>query len=99
MALTPEDVLASLVAEIAKSAFNGIATFDMCYDRIPQMITLTPEDLAPSGPRNGEPLWKQRVRNIKSHDDSPNNYIELGILEHVPGVGFKISKPTSKNSE
>lgn len=98
MALTPEDVLASLVVKIAQSAPNGIATFDMCYHHIPQMITLTPEDLAPSGPRNGEPLWKQRVRNIKSHDDSPNNYIELGFLEHVPMVGFKISKTTSKNS-
>ena len=31
------------------------------------------------------------MRNIQSHHVSPNNFINLGYLEHVPGGGLRIT--------
>jgi hypothetical protein len=36
-------------------------------------------------------MWEQEVRNIKSHFESPSNYIYEGYLEHVPGVGYRVT--------
>lgn len=90
MPVTSERDLAMAVLRIASGAPNGIATFDQCYAEIPNLIILTTEDLTPSATRNGEPMWKQRVRNIQSHHVSDENFISLGYLEHVVGTGYKI---------
>jgi hypothetical protein len=44
-----------------------------------------------SGTRPGEPMWHQIVRNIKSHDAANGNFIERGLLEHIPRVGYRIT--------
>lgn len=36
-------------------------------------------------------MWQQLVRNIKSHDKSPGNFIADGYLAHVPNVGYRIT--------
>ena len=91
MTCTSENEFAHLVMKIALGNQNKIATFAECFSKIPSMITLTPEDTAPSVPRNGEPLWYQRIRNIKSHSPSFENFINKGLLEHIPDVGYKIT--------
>ncbi|CAO3372179.1 hypothetical protein [Azospirillum argentinense] len=36
-------------------------------------------------------MWKQIVRNIKSHDKDDGNFINLGLLKHVPDRGYQIT--------
>ncbi len=36
-------------------------------------------------------MWHQLVRNIKSHDKVPGNFINEGYLISIPRVGYRIS--------
>ena len=58
---------------------------------IPHYIELTDGDMEDSLTRPGEQLWEQIIRNIQSHKASPNNFINLGYLEHVRGGGLRIT--------
>lgn len=58
---------------------------------IPHYIDLTDGDTEDSLTRPGEKLWEQIIRNIQSHKASPNNFINLGYLEHVRGGGLRIT--------
>ena len=58
---------------------------------IPHYIDLTDGDMGDSPTRPGEQLWEQIIRNIQSHTASPNNFINLGYLEHVRGGGLRIT--------
>lgn len=97
MVATSEKQLSEAVLKVANGKSDGIATFDDCYEVIPTLITLSPEDIAPSTTRKGEPMWKQRVRNIKSHDKVENNFIEQGLLTHIPHLGYKITSAGKKH--
>lgn len=70
---------------------QGIATFKQLYAEIPNEIKLSVSDLSPSITRNGEPMWYQIVRNIKSHDKVEGNAIYEGWLVHVPKIGYKLT--------
>jgi len=51
-------------------------------------LILSEGDLAPSGPRNGEPMWKQLIRNIISHREA--NFVSEGYFERIQN-GLKIT--------
>lgn len=73
------------------AANSGLCTFERAYQEVPQHVVLSPDNLAPSLTRAGELMWQQLVRNIKSHDTTSGNLIAEGYLEHVPGVGYRLT--------
>lgn len=90
--MATENDIAIGVMRIAAGSTTGIATFKRCRLRIPQLVNLTADNLALSGTRPGELMWHQLVRNIKSHDQVEGNFIERGLLQHVPRVGYSITQ-------
>jgi hypothetical protein len=89
--MAEESDVALAVMRIAALQANGITTFYKAKKDIPNLIALSATNLSQSIPRHPEPMWHQLIRNIKSHDKSDGNYIQLGYLEHVPRVGYKIT--------
>lgn len=87
--MAEENDIALGVVKIAK-ANGGLCTFKQAYQQIPNYVTLNAANLAASTIRLGEPMWHQLVRNIKSHDTVPGNFIHDGLLIHVPEVGYRI---------
>lgn len=87
---TGEAKMQPIVLKILNQKPNGQATIDDIIAEVPQHITLTAGDLLPSQTRDGEALWEQIVRNIRSHSESPNNYIARGYIEEFEG-GYKIT--------
>jgi hypothetical protein len=85
MALTSETEFADIVVVILGEQTSRQASFVELIAEIPNRITLTPEDLAPSPTRPGEGVWEQRVRNITSHKDTRGNAIYEGRLVSIPG--------------
>lgn len=77
--------------EVAEAAIKvltdrtGRATIKELVGEIPNYLTLSDDDLAPSPTRPGEALWEQQVRNITSHKASPGNAIYDGKLVAIPG--------------
>jgi hypothetical protein len=59
---------------------------------MPDYIDLTEGDMADSTTRPGEKLWEQIIRNIQSHKDTGTNFIKLGLLDHVPDGGLRITQ-------
>ena len=86
-----ENEIALAACQIAATSPNGVATFRRMKREIPNHLTLSAGDRAPSQTRPGEQLWEQLIRNIKSHSDTEGNYIREGYLEHVPRVGYRIT--------
>ena len=89
--------IARAVLLIAFQEPTGIATFNKMRANLPSVIDLSDEDLAPSLTRNGEKLWEQQIRNIKSHYEADGNFIFEGYLEHVPYKGYRITEKGRKN--
>lgn len=90
--MATEQDIARAVMRIAASQQNRIASFNRCRREIPALVRLNAANQAPSQTRPGEPMWHQIVRNIKSHDIAGTNYIAQGLLEHVPRVGYRITR-------
>ena len=86
-----ENAIAFAVLQIAASNKHGIATYAQCKKEIPDLVKLTADDKVMSATRPGEPMWHQLIRNIKSHHESEDNYINRGYLAHKPRVGFQIT--------
>lgn len=91
-----ETEIAVAVMKIAAQQPDQIATFKKCRHQIPNIITLDPEDRAPSPTRSGEQMWEQQIRNIRSHHEADGNYIKEGYLEHIPDTGYKITEKGQK---
>jgi len=89
--MTTEEKIAFAVLQIAGTQPNGIASHRRIRAELPKVVNLDTADLAPSHTRNGEEMWHQIVRNIKSHDKTAGNYIYEGLLESVPRVGYRIT--------
>lgn len=89
--MSRETEIAKAVMKIAASQANGIATFNRCRAEVPTHVRLTSTERTLSSTRRGEPMWHQIVRNIRSHHDADGNFIERGLLRHVPRVGYEIT--------
>lgn len=88
--MADENDIARGIVLIAR-ANGGLCTYKRAYREIPNHVPLNAANTAPSVTRPGEPMWHQLVRNIKSHDQNPGNFIHDGHLTHVPGVGFRVT--------
>lgn len=91
MARVTEEDISIAVARIAKSRKDGICSHRRARAEIPNLVALNADDRAPSQTRKGEQMWHQLVRNIKSHHQADGNFIERGLLESVPRVGYRIT--------
>lgn len=78
--LTTENEIAEAVLRILASTVSGEATLSALKKKIPAEVKLTPDDLTQSDTRPNEPMWEQRLRNIKSHHKTEGNYIAEGYL-------------------
>jgi hypothetical protein len=85
MSRVTEAEVAKVVEAILEERSNGRATIKELIAEIPNHLTLSADDLAPSLTRPGEVLWEQQVRNITSHKSSPGNAIYEGSLVAIPG--------------
>lgn len=87
--MADESDIAKGVVQIAQ-ANKKLCTYKRAYKEIPNHVKLSAANTAPSVTRPGEPMWHQIVRNIKSHDTTPGNFIHDGKLIHVPRVGYRV---------
>lgn len=87
---TFEAQMAPIVLKILQASPTGIMSIDAIITQVPNFTTLTSGDLKPSQTREGEALWEQIVRNIRSHSNDPGNYIHEGYISEVDG-GLQIT--------
>jgi len=85
MSRVTEAEVAVAAEEVLTANASGRATIKELIEEIPNYLTLSSEDLAPSPTRPGEAVWEQQVRNITSHKASPGNAIYEGKLVAIPG--------------
>lgn len=68
-----------LALKIASGRPNRTATTELIKNAIPGLVELSPVDLTPSIGRNGEPLWRQIVGNVISHQESVAGPFRRGL--------------------
>lgn len=71
------------VLDILAAQPHGRATVRKIKKEVPNYVSLSSQDQAPSLTRNGEKLWEQQVRNLKSHSKSPGNIFCDGYVVQV----------------
>lgn len=87
-----ENEVALAVMRIAAGRPNQLCTFNRARNEVPSYVKLSAGDLAQSTTRTNEPMWHQLIRNIKSHHDADGNFINGGLLTHVPRQGYRATK-------
>ena len=90
-----ENEVAYAIVQIAKTAPSSTVSFSRCKKEVPDYLKLSAADQAVSQTRPNEQMWEQQIRNIKSHSDTPGNYICEGYLKHIPRVGYEAT-PSGK---
>jgi|HubBroStandDraft_1064217.scaffolds.fasta_scaffold783636_1 hypothetical protein len=90
-----EAEIADVVEKILRERPDHAASIAELIKEIPNRIDLPAEDLAQSPTRPNEPMWHQRVRNIRSHKHSPGNAIHDGRLIAIRG-GYALPELRSK---
>lgn len=90
-----EAEIADVVEIILNERSSHAASIAELIKEIPNRIDLAAEDLAQSPTRPNEPLWHQRVRNIRSHKNSPGNAIHDGRLIAIRG-GYALAEVRRK---
>jgi hypothetical protein len=80
-----ETEIADIIFDYLNEKSSGKASIQELVQEIPNRVTLSVEDLAPSPTRKNEAIWEQQVRNITSHKKSPGNAIYEGKLVAIPG--------------
>jgi hypothetical protein len=86
-----EAEIADVVMAILRERTDHKASVAELIKEIPERIELSAADLVQSPTRPNEPVWHQRVRNIRSHKHSRGNAIHDGRLVPVPG-GFALGR-------
>lgn len=82
---TSETDYAVAVLRYLASLPSGEASVTAIKKKMPSLINLTPEDMAPSGTRPNERVYQQVVGNIVSHrKESSENFVNRGLLSHRP---------------
>lgn len=92
MARITENDIALAVMKIAAARPNLLCTLTRARNEIPQYVKLSVSDLAQSTTRPNEPMWHQLIRNIQSHHSTDGNFINSGLLLHVPRQGYRITE-------
>ena len=92
MARVTESEVALAVMRIAADRPNHLCTFNRARNEVPNYLNLSEADLAPSETRAGEPMWHQIIRNIQSHHGAEGNFINDGLLTHVPRQGYRVTQ-------
>ena len=90
-----EEEVAMLTVEIAAEQPDGIASFARLRREVPGRYNLSAADLQRSVTRPNEAMWEQKIRNIKTHFETPGNFIYEGYLEHVPKSVTGSQKPAN----
>lgn len=86
-----EDEISIATAKYLGTRPENQATYAEIIADLPNgFILLTQEDLEASPTRENEAKWEQIVRNITSHKDSPNNFINRGYFVPIKG-GLKLT--------
>lgn len=83
MAKTTEAELGLAVMRVLLSEPRHEATVRTLIREVPKYVELTAEDREMSNKRPNEEMWEQRVRNLKSHDNTPVNVIGEGFVARV----------------
>lgn len=73
-----------LALRIAASRPNREAETEFIKDCVPDYITLTELDLKPSDTRGGEPVWRQIVGNVVSHQSQSTSIFTKGYAVRLP---------------
>jgi hypothetical protein len=84
-----ESDIALAVLRMASEQPHHVITYEELYRELPSRIQLTQFDEMPSLTRPNEKMWYQLVRNIRSHQHSPGNLVNLGYLEPIERVGYR----------
>lgn len=84
--------MALAVLRIAANQPNGICSFNRARKEVPNYLKLGTGDLATSVTRPNEAMWHQLIRNIRSHHGVDGNFINGGLLAHVPKRGYEATK-------
>jgi hypothetical protein len=92
MAKTSETALGLAVMRFLATRPNGQATMRTIIKQLPDRIELTAEDHEPSGVRPHEEMWEQRVRNLKSHDDTLGNILAEGLIERLDRGHYRLTE-------
>jgi hypothetical protein len=71
------------VLHILAAQPHGRATVRKIKQEMPNHVSLSSQDQAASLTRNGEELWEQQVRNLKSHSKSPGNIFCDGYVVQI----------------
>ena len=80
-----------LALRIAAGQPNREAETAFIKDRVPDYITLTPEDLKLSNTRGGEPMWRQIVGNVVSHQVVSTSIFKKGYADRLPD-GIRVTE-------
>lgn len=92
MAKTSEPKLGLAVMQILATRENGEAIMRTLIRYVPDYVNLSVEDHTLSGPRPGEEMWEQRVRNLKSHDKAAGNVIGEGFVKRIGHGRYRLTK-------
>ena len=79
----------------AAECWLNCGTLDVCY----ASKSFTNIELHPSLTRKNEAIWEQQIRNIRSHHNASENFIQKGYLKHVPKVDYRITNKGRKYLE
>ena len=77
--ITSEAEISLAVLQILATSPDGVASIQELVKQVPSYVELTTRDREPSETRPTEELWEQRVRNIKSHYQTPGNLLCEGL--------------------
>ena len=86
--VTENDVALAVLA-IASKQKNLLCTLNRARNEVPSYVNLSKDDLEMSQTRPNEPMWHQLIRNIQSHHETDGNFINDGLLIHIPRKGYQ----------
>ncbi len=92
MAKTSEPELGLAVLQVLAATPTHRANIQTLIQEVPKYVNLTAEDREPSQTREGEEMWEQRVRNLKSHDKADGNILALGYASHPKRDTYEITQ-------
>ncbi|MBV9483472.1 MAG: hypothetical protein JO249_22390 [Acidobacteria bacterium] len=73
-----------MALRIAAAQPNREAETEFIKVRVPDYIELTELDLKPSDTRGGEPVWRQIVGNVVSHQNQSTSIFAKGYAVRLP---------------